>query len=93
MGGRAGRGAGGVPAEEVRDKMAMWPRRGPKASQKEPMAIREKQVPKMEAMAAHEADVLVRLMSWRMMEISGAAAKVLRKAAGTDHANIQQLGL
>ncbi len=32
---------------------------------------------------AQDAVILVRLMSCRMMEIRGAAAKVLRKAAGT----------
>ena len=33
------------PGADVRLRIMMWPMRGPKASQKEPMAIREKHVP------------------------------------------------
>lgn len=39
-------------AVEVSDSSAMWPSRGPNASQNDPMAIRMKHVPSMEAMAA-----------------------------------------
>lgn len=36
-----------APGADVRLRIMMWPKRGPKASQKDPMAIREKHVPEL----------------------------------------------